>query len=273
MRENYYNCSAVDIVRRFMWKIKRFRTALNVIIIISYGFFIYFVLKGIYLTSILVYLFLFLTIYFIRRVHANMEIMMLDLIINRDCDPAKYADVFLTLREHRLYRDRAGISKIKIGRGYYYAGRYEEAYNILDEFKHVPKQTALALQYYLHMANCGGKLGRYELVYRAKAEINLILTGQKPNSGNAKYAKLALNIIDTVLAEKDKNYDEAIRLITTYQMTAQSNLQKVSSAYKLADIYFQSGDYDNAKSRYEFVVQNGNKLFIVDEAREKLTKL
>lgn len=170
MRKDYYNGSAQDIAKRFLRNINLFRAATFIILIVSYFIFVYIVIatKKDYTGFFFDFLFLCIIIIIFRRVHAIIELTMLNLIINRDCDPVKYTDVFLILREHRWFRKRIGSATLNIAQGYYYSGRFEDAYNTLLELKSVPKQPALALQYHMLMANCGAKLDKPEFVHMPK---------------------------------------------------------------------------------------------------------
>lgn len=69
------------------------------------------------------------------------------------------------------------------------------------------------------------------------------------------------------------SYENAEPFFTEMFLTAKNNYERVQAKYYLGEVYLHGGDALKARDAFDFVIANGNKLHMVEEAKEKLTQM
>lgn len=69
----------------------------------------------------------------------------------------------------------------------------------------------------------------------------------------------------------EKAYNKALLMVQ--DMTAKSRKDKVENAMLYARIAIAMGDVETAKAKLQYVIENGNKLYVVTEARQMIEQL
>ena len=124
--------------------------------------------------------------------------------------------------------------------------------------------------YYFGMSNLSLEVGKYEesLSYHTKA--SQIAGAIK----NKKLKESIFSSLRTVAAEQAiyrKDYDTAISLLSTVE--DKNKITSVSKAFLYGKIAIAQGNTEAAKNNLLFVINNGNKLGCVEQARQILATL
>ena len=124
--------------------------------------------------------------------------------------------------------------------------------------------------YYLNMSSFSLDVGKLEesVSYHAKAsQIAGVIK-------NKKFKESLFSSLRAVAAEQAiyrKNFDDALALLSSVEV--KSKKQAVDKTFLYSKIALGQGDKDNARASLLFVINNGNKLGCVNEAKKLLETL
>ena len=150
-------------------------------------------------------------------------------------------------------------------------GEYQKAVDILSTVN-IDKQALLSVKeiYYHNLASSYHELGQYEVadifygkalqVYHDMRDSKL----KRSLSGNIEMLK-ADNYFR--LGEYQKALD------VTNSSQALTKVQEICRAYNSALIYLKLNDFENAKSKLLLVAENGNRLYIAEQAKKMLDEM
>jgi hypothetical protein len=260
--------SAEKIVRRFILKL-RLAQIVSAAVLLVISFFLFLAISS-SLISLVAIMGLCFAMYVLRMIYVYGQLVKLNAIIEIDCDPIIYTSVFQLLITKPIYRSRVTSASLNIAYGLTMQGKHQQADVQLQETNISKKSPSLRVSYYSIFANCAEARGDYDAVAWALSQLQQITAAEKRSSKTVKYSNMAIQIINTMLAEYNKQYDLAIEFLTGYLNTAVYPLQLVSAKYRLARLHFYKEDYMNAKAHCEYVIQHGNKLIHVTRAEELL---
>jgi FimV-like protein len=158
--------------------------------------------------------------------------------------------------------------------GYTASGDYSGALEFLNEIaEHTPqkqeKQYSVLCRYQLCLVNLAlGDTDQAErqLDHLVKA---IALLSPKDNLKYVKYLQTAQYSVNIALGV----YDYAEKAFADLYDTSENEYERVNSKFALAKVYLHSGDTTRAREALEYVVAHGNKLHIVEEAKERLALL
>lgn len=85
--------------------------------------------------------------------------------------------------------------------------------------------------------------------------------------------KLIMELVEANKNYNSGNYDESKRIYTAFLDKSKSKRMLLGILYILAEIDEKQGNINGAKEKYEKVAVEGNKLFIRQEAKQKLSEL
>lgn len=199
-------------------------------------------------------------------------LLSLNRILNQDCDSVTYAEVCRLLGQKRLLRNRLTMA-VNEAMGIQWCGRFSEALDMVDRLALPGKAVSLQLLVRNIRFNCFAKLGDLETARRVREETARYAgTIRKP--ALRKQSVQLLKIMDSSLALYAEDYETFRRLeeeLSTGCYTA--NIQKVSSALRLARADLAQGEVQNARARLEMAAERGGTLYLAEEARRLLAEL
>lgn len=244
----------------------------------------YFLLAGIspvfYEFPILIFLYFFITIilfYYAIQFLLGSRIKKINRILNTDYDPLVYINAYENIIEQLTTMKKpvnVDYYRINLSSGLIAAGRYDEAYHALDKCKLSNSSRIgkiMKAVYYNNLCSVCQKLGRLD-----EAEYNsdclagcmaaLSPKDLKKYSKHFDLTRYGVNIANG-------NFDNAESFYNDVFDQAANNYEKVNAKFNLGKVYLHFGDTARAKEEFEYVVSHGNKLYIVEEAKEFLIQL
>jgi tetratricopeptide (TPR) repeat protein len=204
-------------------------------------------------------------VYLSFRGYRISRVKKMERLLYDDCDPGAFLNVygeFISMLGDADINTGIAAYDIKLGFETYWltlcegvaaSGNYCGALKILGQIAgRVPEKHE----------NAFNVMCRYQLCL-----VNLELgnTGQKYKRHHLR-AQYALNLAKGI-------YDYAEKAFIELYETSQNNFERVSYKYSLANIHLHSGDMARAKEALEYVIARGNKLHIVEEAKQRLERL
>ncbi len=193
-------------------------------------------------------------------------------ILNQDCDPVTYTAVCHLLRGvYQRRRNRLNIAVHEVA-GIQWCGRFSEALELMDGLAIPEKAVNLQLIARNVRFNCYVKLGDLETARRVREETERY-AGTIRKAPLQKQGAQLLNIMDSGLAFYGGDYETARRLEEALSTFYTADVQKVSSAFRLARADLAQGERENARARLEFVLERGGTLYFMEEARQLLAEL
>lgn len=190
-------------------------------------------------------------------------------ILNRLCDPEKYAKAELIRREKSLLRRMSKRSKVNIGVAYQAmcdyenAGKYFECIIPASPDKVNNKANLCRLASYYH--DIGDEKAA---IYKARLE------AMRSPGRSGLLVELTLDNIAIEDAIREKRYDEAKNLISKYiNSSTVSVYTKTIYQYYLGVIAFEEKDYPEAIYRLKTSLETGEKLPIAGDAKSKLNDI
>lgn len=205
------------------------------------------------------------------KVWISWGLLSLNRILNQDCDSVTYAEVCRLLGQKRLLPNRLTMA-VNEAVGTQWCGRFSEALDMVDRLALPGKAVSLQLLARNIRFNCFAKLGDLETARRVREETARYAgTIRKP--ALRKQGIQLLKIMDSSLALYEGDYETFRRLEEELSTGYTANIQRVSSALRLARVDLAQGEVQNARSRLEMAAEQGGTLYLAEEARQLLAEL
>ena len=176
-------------------------------------------------------------------------------------------DKFIECIKHE-YKKYKILLNINLSLGYYFKGDIEQSYKFLknidlSEKSVLDENSKLSIN--IRKAALLNKIGRRE------EAINIYNNLIKKDDFNVEIKNLLENLKIDLYYESDNE-----KMINHIQMLLQKETIKcfvIDLKFQLAKYKEKAGEIEEARKLYEEVIKNGNKLYIVEEAKEKLNKI
>ncbi len=205
-------------------------------------------------------------------------------LLTVECDPEAYRDFLLEMLSKKIGKDAQMRVKLDLSYAYYHCGDFQQMRHFLDsvDFGYLKSKRknilfeGLIFRYYDMWFFYFLKFEDIESAERVLKDIDdLFLSSEgmlrELNESAVRMKHLSLEsrkqeIPD--IEEKVEHDSEVDKMLYKDEI-----FYKVSNKNFLGNYYLRYGILDKAKDCFEFVVQNGNKLYMVKEAMSILEKL
>ena len=187
------------------------------------------------------------------------------LLVN--CDPVTFIEMgngFINNKQYNQF-----IIKLNQSTGLIENGDFEQAKTMLlsfdlnaVEFKNIPTK----LVYYCNLFFCYLRLNQQDEAYEVYNQLKSI------RITNHKQLEVKKNIELHYLLSQGQ-YDDCKQLLEREMNNCVTNSNYVNKLYCLAQIELEEGYVDSAKEKLTEVVQKGNKLYIAQQAKQRLEQL
>ena len=195
-------------------------------------------------------------------------------ILDNELDPEKFIE--LTENEYNKNKNKKyrNYMKLNLSAGYSSAGEIETAYEKLKEVdlsKKLYRERNKILYYYneaLILNVLGKKEEATEIYNKELSEEIEKIEKRKKNSEIYNLVKA----LEGMLFHQNDNV-KMIEILNEALKKTKTKRQKLGFKYLLATYKEKAGEIQEAMELYKEVIENGNKLYIVQEAKEKLENI
>ena len=195
-------------------------------------------------------------------------------VLDNELDPEKFIE--LTENEYNRNKNKKyrNYMKLNLAAGYSSAGKIETAYEKLKEVDLSKKlyRERNKILYYYNEALILNVLGKKE---EATEIYNKELSGEIEKIGKRKKDSEIYNLVKALegMLFHENDNEKMIEILNEALKKSKIKRQNLGFKYLLATYKEKAGETREAIELYKEVAENGNKLYIVQEAREKLKKL
>ena len=204
-------------------------------------------------------------IWYLQAMSAN-QFVILQQVLHRNCDAIKYTEIMELLAKDPG-KDEKSI-RLCLAKGLYFAGRFEEAEEVLQSI-YVEKPTVETAMLYRNTSfNCNLALKKLDAAREDRQETEKLLAAAKKKQYMLVSQQLA--IMDAALALEEERYEEFFPLQEKVLAMTAGAVQRMVAQYRMALAELIQGETDSAKERLEEVAEKGGTLFIAAEARDLL---
>ena len=151
-----------------------------------------------------------------------------------------------------------------------YVGKYQEAYDLsknLNIDKYSGTVPFCKIVYYHNLASFCTELNKYEEADAWQQKADQLFADIK----NTKQKKLLMRSIQMGKVDalyRKGEYDEALKLLEN--QISKTKVEAVNDAMMLARLYLAKNDTEKAKTKLQYVIENGNRLYAVTEAMQRM---
>ena len=195
-------------------------------------------------------------------------------ILDNELDPEKFIE--LTENEYNRNKNKKyrNYMKLNLVAGYSSSGKIESAYEKLKEVDLSKKlyRERNKILYYYNEALILNVLGKKE---EATEIYNKELSEEIENIGKRKKDSEIYNLVKALegMLFHENDNEKMIEILNEALKKSKTKRQNLGFKYLLATHKEKIGEIEEAMELYKEVIENGNKLYIVQEAVEKLKKL
>ena len=150
--------------------------------------------------------------------------------------------------------------------GYLNNGNMEKAYEILKNINVENQFFNIRYEIYIFQSLVLIEMGKW------KEALDIYIEHIKYNKNNIKDRNTNL-FLEDLEAYLFNNNEKMIEYLTKKLKTETKKIVIVKAKYQLGIYKEKTGKIEEARELYKEVIENGNKLYIVQEAKEKLKKL
>ncbi len=208
----------------------------------------------------------------------NLKILMwnqLQGILLIDCDPVKLLQVYEIMEQKRPYLGtKSGFLRLKAECCMYRKERWEQGFACLEKVNFKKKNIVMELLRTRLYFSYYALLEQWDELYRLQREMEE-LTGRYKLKGRAEkyYQMTMLDCKYKVLLHEEK-YEEANAMTERrMQESGKLPLNQVILIMRIAQEEARRGEKEKALEHLKFVIDNGNTLSTVDEAKELFEKI
>ena len=195
-------------------------------------------------------------------------------ILDNELDPEKFIELTENEYDRNKNKKYRNYMKLNLAAGYSSAGKIETAYEKLKEVdlsKKLYRERDKILYYYneaLFLITFGKKEEATEIYNKHISEEIEKIGKRKKDSEIYNLVK----VLEGMLFHENDN-EKMIEILNEALKKSKTKRQNLGFKYLLATYKEKTGEIQEAMELYKEVIENGNKLYIVQEAREKLKKL
>lgn len=267
----FQNKSPEEIVRRYRRNV-RLKRGLVILVLLAYmafaiweiwwndmGFF------ALLLRALLVFLVLSPVSFWIAW-----DFIVLNVILNVNCDPVTYVQVMHLLGQARNSRRSAITIQINEAVGNMWTGRFSEALALVESLPGLNAGDQLSVLYIRF--NCCMKLKDIGGALQARQETEALISTAKQSSLHKRGEQL-LDMMASSFALEQGDYASFRHMEETGKHKSTMNIQQVTTAFHLAKADMAQGDTQSAKAHLEYVVKMGGTLYVTEDAKSLLAEL
>ena len=196
-------------------------------------------------------------------------------VLDKELDPEKFIE--LTENEYNKNKNKKyrNYMKLNLVAGYSSAGKIETAYEKLKEVdlsKKLYRERDKILYYYnevLLLITLGKKEAATEIYNKH------ILEEIEKIKNNKKLSKIYcgfIKVLEGMLFHENDN-EKMIEILNEALKKSKTKHQNLGFKHLLGICKEKAGKIEEARELYKEVIENGNKLYIVQEAKEKLENI
>ena len=195
-------------------------------------------------------------------------------ILDNELDPEKFIE--LTENEYNRNKNKKyrNYMKLNLVAGYSSSGKIETAYEKLKEVDLSKKlyRERNKILYYYNEALILNVLGKKE---EATEIYNKELSEEIENIGKRKKDSEIYNLVKALegMLFHENDNEKMIEILNEALKKSKTKRQNLGFKYLLATHKEKIGEIEEAMELYKEVIENGNKLYIVQEAKEKLENI
>ena len=198
------------------------------------------------------------------------DFIVLNVILNVNCDPVTYVQVMHLLGQARNSRRSAITIQINEAVGNMWTGRFSEALALVESLPGLNAGDQLSVLYIRF--NCCMKLKDIGGALRARQETEALISTAKQSSLHKRGEQL-LDMMASSFALEQGDYASFRHMEETGKHKSTMNIQQVTTAFHLAKADMAQGDTQSAKARLEYVVKMGGTLYVTEDAKSLLAEL
>lgn len=198
------------------------------------------------------------------------DFIVLNAILNVNCDPVTYVQVMHLLGQTRNSRRPAITIQINEAVGNMWAGRFSEALALVESLPGLNAGDQLSVLYIRF--NCCMKLKNIGGALQARQETEALISTAKQSSLHKRGEQL-LDMMASSFALEQGDYASFRHMEETGKHKSTINIQQVTTAFHLAKADMAQGDTQSAKARLEYVVKMGGTLYVTEDAKSLLAEL
>lgn len=195
-------------------------------------------------------------------------------VLNNELDPEKFIE--LTENEYNKNKNKKyrNYMKLNLSAGYSSAGKIETAYEKLKEVDLSKKlyRERNKILYYYNEALILNVLGKKE---EATEIYNKELSEEIEKIGKRKKDSEIYNLVKALegMLFHENDNEKMIEILNEALKKTKTKRQNLGLKHLLAAYKEKAGKIEEAIELYKEVAENGNKLYIVQEAKEKLENI
>lgn len=198
------------------------------------------------------------------------DFIVLNAILNVNCDPVTYVQVMHLLGQARNSRRSAITIQINEAVGNMWTGRFSEALALVESLPGLNAGDQLSVLYIRF--NCCMKLKDIGGALQARQETEALISTAKQSSLHKRGEQL-LDMMASSFALEQGDYASFRHMEETGKHKSTVNIQQVTTAFHLAKADMAQGDTQSAKARLEYVVKMGGTLYVTEDAKSLLAEL
>ena len=198
------------------------------------------------------------------------DFIVLNAILNVNCDPVTYVQVMHLLGQARNSRRSAITIQINEAVGNMWTGRFSEALALVKSLPELNAGDQLSALYIRF--NCCMKLKDIGGALQARQETEALISTAKQSSLH-KRGEQVLDMMASGFALEQGDYASFRHMEETGKHKSTINIQQVTTAFHLAKADMAQGDTQSAKARLEYVVKMGGTLYVTEDAKSLLAEL
>lgn len=266
---NYFNCEATEMVNRYYSKVNITRIICLIINIAIMVWIIFDRSVSTYLKGIALVLNLG-----VFNIISSFEFQKLLNVLLVNCDPYKFLEI-LKMLDKRAKKDdtKNGILYYKTMCCLYMKGHEEEGLAYLKSInfksKKLLRETNILLQY-ANYSKLNNDRNSFDVIMKDLEKLPRIIKHNKNQKKKYDYKCKLFKMLELAWDEKDT---ELRPLLNNLLQEDALFINKVIFHMYLAKLDMKSNEKKNARFHLDYVIKNGNKLRIVEEAEELIEKL
>jgi tetratricopeptide (TPR) repeat protein len=195
-------------------------------------------------------------------------------LLDIECNPEKYVELS-SVRLKNANKLGKQLLLMNISAGLIEGGKLDEAKNVLDqigEFPNTNNGNVCRFCLYNNLFDIHIKYKNYELAQELLDKMNVTIKALKNSYMVDKLRNIYIQTI-FILSIAQGKCENAEPIFIQKFNSAKNNREKVATKYVLGRIYILSAELDKAKDAFNYVINNGNKLHIVELAKHNLNEL